>query len=70
MARSGTLTYMFLIWNLFLAGVPAFAAAMFDFAHARRRATAVQGLWLLVWFVFLPNAPYIVIRWHIFEQSQ
>jgi uncharacterized membrane protein len=54
--RSGTLMYGFLAWNLFLAAVPLFAAAMLE----RSRSTPMQTVWLTVWLGFLPNAPYIV----------
>lgn len=55
-ARSGTLGYGFLVWNLFLAVIPAAAAALFVRAGSR----VARVFWLLVWAAFLPNAPYIV----------
>lgn len=54
--RSGTLTYGFLVWNLFLAVIPAVAGALV----LKLRATAARLLWAIVWLLFLPNAPYIV----------
>jgi uncharacterized membrane protein len=53
--RSHTVTYFFLIWNLFLAFVPPVAAMLF----ARARSTFARIAWFLVWLAFLPNAPYI-----------
>lgn len=46
----------FLVWNLFLAAIPVFAA--FFARHLTRRI----WFWplMLLWLVFLPNAPYIV----------
>lgn len=54
--RSGTVTFVFLGWNLFLAIIPAWAAAMLE----RTRPAALQAMWFAVWLAFLPNAPYIV----------
>ena len=54
--RSHQLTYAFLVWNLFLAVIPAVAAALV----VRARATAARLMWAVVWLLFLPNAPYIV----------
>ena len=57
--RSGTLTYLFLVWNLFLAAIPAVAAALLVRADRQRRG-ALSVLCVLVWIAFLPNAPYII----------
>lgn len=52
---SGTWSYAFLVWNLFLAGIPLVAALVLS--HARSRvAIAVSAA---TWLVFLPNAPYL-----------
>jgi uncharacterized membrane protein len=56
MIMSGSVTYMFLSWNLFLAWIPM----MVSF---RLNATAHKGAsWLLfaVWLLFFPNCPYIL----------
>src|SRR5262249_892992 len=58
-AYTGQVTYLFLIWNLFLAWLPVAYAAV-----AERAWLAGRG-WLAVpavalWLLFLPNAPYIV----------
>lgn len=55
-ARTGTVTYVFLIWNLFLAVIPAVAAAMLG----RARTKFGQGACAALWLLFLPNAPYLV----------
>jgi len=60
MYRTGTLTYAFLGWNLFLATIPAFAARRFARADEQRRSIALLVAWGLLWLAFLPNAPYIV----------
>jgi uncharacterized membrane protein len=52
--------YDFLLWNLFLAWIaPVAALGVYD---ADRRGTAFARLIPLaaIWFVFLPNAPYLL----------
>jgi uncharacterized membrane protein len=49
----------FMLWNLFLAAVPAvLALALFR----RRDAAGGAGWWLglVAWILFLPNAPYVL----------
>ena len=58
--RSGSLSFRFLVWNLFLAAVPAVAALMFARASQRNGAAVVQAVWFVLWLAFLPNAPYIL----------
>src|SRR3954452_14185238 len=56
----GVVDFRFLWWNLFLAWVPLAAALV---AYDRyRRGTPLSRLapLLVVWLLFLPNAPYIV----------
>lgn len=52
----------FLLWNLFLAGVPI--GLQWVWAQTRGRPfpgrTVAQAGLLLAWLLFLPNAPYIV----------
>jgi len=52
---SHSYAYAFVVWNLFLAVIPAVAAALF----VRARSTFAKTLTFLVWLAFLPNAPYI-----------
>ncbi len=51
----------FLIWNLFLAWIPYLCSLAITFLF-HRRSRAWWALLLLggVWFIFLPNAPYLV----------
>ena len=49
-------TFLFLGWNLFLAWVPYWLAAVLPSA---KRAVQKYGL-LLLWLLFFPNAPYII----------
>ncbi len=61
---TGELTYIFLIWNLFLATLPYIFSLMVGSAS---RAVRFGGVALCIFF--LPNAPYIItdlfhLRWH------
>jgi uncharacterized membrane protein len=58
--HAGTPKYTFLLWNLFLAAIPAIAARLFVAAAERPSLAAVQIWWFALWLMFLPNAPYIV----------
>jgi uncharacterized membrane protein len=58
---SGSMTYYFLIWNLFLAWVPLGCALVLWFLSQQgRRSFWLLGLFFGGWFVFFPNSPYIV----------
>lgn len=58
-AKTGAPTYGFLLWNLMLASVPVLLAVGAAAAvRARRRMAAL--VMLGGWFVFLPNAPYVI----------
>lgn len=55
-----SIVYVFLIWNLFLAGIPYVVT---QFMQRWDRQSATKGwIWLCVpvWLVFFPNAPYII----------
>lgn len=54
--RAHNAGYFFLVWNLFLAAVPFAAALLYE----RARGFFTQAATLVVWLLFLPNAPYIV----------
>jgi len=58
---SGTTAYLFFFWNLFLAWVPVGAALLFYGLAARpsRNWAFLLGA-AVIWFLFFPNAPYIV----------
>lgn len=58
--RSDSFEFAFLVWNLFLAAIPAVAAWFFVRAAERRSSTVGQVAWFAIWLAFLPNAPYIV----------
>jgi uncharacterized membrane protein len=54
------MTYVFLIWNLFLAWIPYLAALRFERAWRRGYSVVWSGCWFCLWLAFLPNAPYII----------
>ena len=69
--RTGSGYYIFLVLNLFLAGVPLF------FSTALRLATHWRVHWIIrvavfsLWLLFLPNAPYILTDiLHLTRSSQ
>lgn len=57
---TGRMSYVFLVWNLFLAWLPYVLARLIA-RRARRNAASSELLALGVVFIgFLPNAPYLV----------
>jgi len=57
MAYSGSLEYIFLIWNLFLAFIPYLIATHVQ----QKKTTGIPLIALaLLWLLFLPNALYII----------
>ncbi len=59
MHETGSQHYRFLLWNLFLAWVPLIAASV-AFVLARRGAVVFAGVFVVVWLLFFPNAPYML----------
>ena len=58
---AGTTAFAFFFWNLFLAWVPLAAALLFYGLAARQSRSWMLLLVVAVfWFLFFPNAPYIV----------
>jgi len=60
--RSGNITYLFLVWNIFLAWVPFligyiwFKRTELDKPLKNWKSLGMAGIWLL----FFPNAPYLI----------
>ena len=58
---AGEIRFGFLPWNLFLAWIPLLFALAADRLH---RTTAPRWTWFgvcaVVWFLFYPNAPYLI----------
>lgn len=57
MAATGSPVFIFLIWNLFLAGLPL----LFSYGVQKHRAAKPLWAWLCggLWLLFFPNALYI-----------
>ena len=59
--RTGRITYLFLLWNLALAWVPMLISCLLSYGHHRNMRVPAGNLVLFgIWFLFFPNAPYIV----------
>ncbi len=56
-AATGSLAFIFLVWNLFLAGLPLF----FGYSVQRHRVAKPLLAWVCggLWLLFFPNALYI-----------
>ena len=58
---SGRLTYIFLVWNLFLAWIPylfsLWAVSLYQSHPGRWWYLLIPGA---LWLLFFPNAPYIL----------
>lgn len=52
--------YLFLAWNLFLAGVPFSITQLLKRSKKLRSLKAIRLLVFLTWLLFLPNSPYII----------
>jgi uncharacterized membrane protein len=57
---SGSRLFDFLYWNLGLAVIPFFAASLLRVLPDRTRFLLPKALFFATWFIFLPNAPYLV----------
>lgn len=53
-------TYLFLIWNLFLAWLPYLASLQVASLAGRGAGWLRLIPWLVVWLAFFPNAPYLI----------
>jgi uncharacterized membrane protein len=58
--RYDALGFRFLIWNLILAWIPLLLALLVYDRYRRGRPLLVLVPALVLWLLFLPNAPYIV----------
>lgn len=55
--KSDGLSYIFLVWNLFLAFIPWWIS---DYMKRQYKLTSIHLPIVLLWLLFLPNAPYIL----------
>lgn len=60
MHYTSRITFVFLLWNIFLALVPYFISTLLALYHHRVRRAAWLWLPFAVWLCFFPNAPYIL----------
>jgi uncharacterized membrane protein len=58
MFHTQTISGAYLVWNLILAAIPFYLA--WYISTARNFSAIAQNVLLLVWLLFLPNAPYII----------
>jgi uncharacterized membrane protein len=56
----GAVGYRYLVWNLTLAWVPLLLAILMAVAYARRHSVVQLVVFGALWFLFLPNAPYLL----------
>lgn len=59
-AHSNTVSFFFLLWNLFLAAIPYAAAMLLESLDRAQKLRAMQWVAFVIWLLFLPNAPYII----------
>ena len=57
---SSTRTYIFLIWNLFLAWVPFGISSLLLVFNKKIKSRIIFLLIVFCWLLFFPNAPYIL----------
>jgi len=56
----GTTSFLFLVWNLFLAWIPYWIAISMGSIHRQFSSWLLTGTCLIGWLLFFPNAPYIL----------
>lgn len=59
-ALSKEITYIFLIWNLFLAWLPFIISHIIQLYHQKIKSRLLFIFLFIVWITLYPNAPYIV----------
>ncbi|MCP4122099.1 MAG: DUF1361 domain-containing protein [Bacteroidetes bacterium] len=65
--KTGTTTYLFLNWNLFLAALPIlFSTLMLDLQEKQPHSKQIPLLFF-AWLLFFPNAPYILTDFFHFK---
>jgi uncharacterized membrane protein len=53
---TGSLLFMFIPWNLFLAWLPFFFSSLL----LKEKNKLGRVVWFCLWLLFLPNAPYLI----------
>jgi len=57
---TGHVEGIFLLYNLFLAGIPLATALLLEVAQESRFNAGLQLILWPIWLAFLPNAPYVI----------
>ncbi len=60
LSLKNTSTFLFLIWNLFLAWIPYWIGLALEPASKKFNSKFISVLLVLSWLFFFPNAPYIL----------
>ncbi len=55
--KTDSLFFLFLVWNLFLAGIPYLITTLLSI---RKVNNVIFWSGFIIWLVFLPNSPYII----------
>lgn len=65
-----TYFYFFLVWNLFLAGIPFLISQTLKHSAYLQKSKVWSGLLFTIWLLFLPNSPYIITDLvHLHDQA-
>ena len=56
----GAPTFLFLVWNLFLAWIPYWVALSLNTVYTKINSSILIASLLAIWLLFFPNAPYII----------
>lgn len=57
----GKLSFIFIMWNIFLAFVPYFISSLLlAYSKEEKRNKFIFILGFILWILFIPNAPYII----------
>jgi len=57
---TGSFFFLFLVWNLFLAGIPYVISSLLRFSSRIQQSTFWSLTGFACWLVFFPNSPYII----------
>ncbi len=60
MLSTGYISYIFMLWNLFLAWIPYLLTSYVIKENSGIKLFSRQALMLFWWLMFLPNAPYLL----------
>lgn len=58
--KTGSIHFIFLIWNLFLAGIPWVISSLLIIFPKLRKRLALLLISGIIWLIFIPNAFYIL----------